>query len=728
MKFSILVACLITFVCISFSQEDLSKLTVERIWKKYEFGSKGFPGFNGMKDGKHFTKLNINANGFESISKHSYENYKGQGEILVSASDLVLNGQKIAVDDYAFNADESMMLILSNQQSIYRRSFLANYYIFDLKTKKLSILDEKRNDCTLAEFSPNGAFVAYIFENNLFVKELKTNKITQLTKDGKRNHIINGTTDWVYEEEFSITKGFEWSPDSKFISYLKFDESKVKEFTMTYYGQLYPDLYTWKYPKAGEDNSKVKAYVVDVAKNQHLEIQMGDYEYIPRLQWSTTKNQLILLTLNRHQNQLKYHLYDASQKGNTTRVFFEEMSKTYVEVDDNLLILNDGSSLLRTSEMSGFNHIYQVSFDGKNTQITQGNWDVIDFLGIDEAKQIVYYTSAEKGAIHKGIYAIQLDGKNKKSLSNETGYNHAIFAEGMSYFVRISSDANTPNTFTLCDAEGKEIAVLQDNASLKSKLETLTIAKKEFFEIQGVESKLNAWMIKPANFDPTKKYPVYFFVYSGPGHNTVLNKFDGNDYMYHQLLAQQGYIVVSVDPRGTMYRGQDFKKSTYLQLGKYEIEDITAAAKEMMKLPYVDASRIGIQGWSYGGFMSSLAMTKSPDVFKMGIAVAPVTNWRYYDNIYTERFMRTPQENASGYDDNSPINFVKNIKGNYFLIHGSGDDNVHYQNAMEMITSLVNANVQFDLFIYPNKDHGIYGGNTRNHLFNMLFDYTLRKL
>jgi dipeptidyl-peptidase-4 len=298
----------------------------------------------------------------------------------------------------------------------------------------------------------------------------------------------------------------------------------------------------------------------------------------------------------------------------------------------------------------------------------------------------------------------------------------------MKYFVKYNSDANTPSVISLCDANGEELQVLENNQKLRDKMNKYNLSKKEFMTIDGAAGKLNAWMIKPMNFDPAKKYPVYINIYGGPGSNTVTDEFDGNDYMYHQLLAQRGYIVFSVDPRGTMFQGTAFKKSTYLQMGKLELEDFIAAAKELGKMTFVDKNRIGIQGWSYGGYMTSLAMTKGANYFKMGIAVAPVTNWRFYDNIYTERFMRTPQENAAGYDDNSPINFAKNVKGKYFLIHGSGDDNVHYQNSMEMITALTNANVQFDLFIYPNKDHGIYGGNTRNHLFNMLFNYTLENL
>lgn len=726
---------LLFFVQITFAQNSESKpsgiikapITVESIWKNYEFYSRGFAGFKGMKDGEHFTKLNRTEKEF-SVTKHKYMQHDGAGAILLTNKDLVLDGKVISMDDYEFNQQEDKLLITSDMQSIYRRSFVANYYIFDLKSKKVTVLDSKRLGSTLAEFSPDGTKVAYVFENNLYVKDLASDKVTAVTTDGMKNTVINGTTDWVYEEEFAITKGFSWSFDSKNIVFLRFDESEVKEFQLEYYGNLYPYIYNYKYPKAGEDNSKVTAHIYNVTSKKKTNLDLGKYEYIPRFKWSANANQLVVQTLNRHQNHVQYHLFDWTQKKMTSKVIFEEKSDTYVEVDDNLLILKDGKTILRTSEANGFTHIYQVGFDGSNKQITQGNWDVIEFLGIDETSQTIYYTSAEKGPIYKGIYSIQLDGSNKKAISEETGYNDAEFAQGMTYFVKRSSTANTPPVTSLCFKTGEVIAILEDNAQLLENLSVYDLTTKEFIKIQGETEELNGWMMKPKNFDPAKKYPVYMTIYGGPGSNTVKDAFGGNDYMYHQLLTQRGYIVMSVDPRGTMYRGTKFKKSTYLQLGKLETEDVIAVAKELGKMDFVDSKRIGIQGWSYGGYMSSLAMTKGADQFKMGIAVAPVTNWRYYDNIYTERFMRTPQENAAGYDDNSPINFVKNIKGNYFLIHGAADDNVHNQNAMEMVNALVKANVQFDLFIYPNRDHGIYGGNTRNHLFNMLLEYTLKNL
>ena len=702
-------------------------LSVEKIWKKYEFSGAYIDGFRSMKDGIHYTKLD-EKDGKVSITKHLISDANASSETLVTSDQLKYNGNVISIDDYFFNDDETKILITTQTTPIYRRSFNAVYYLFDLKTKALKPLDETHQPQTLAEYSPDGTKVSFIHKNDLFVKDIATGKVTQLTEDGKRNKIINGTTDWVYEEEFAITKAYGWSPDSKYIGFLKFNEKEVKEFTMTYYKELYPELYTFKYPKAGEANSKVTAHIIAIKGGKISNLDLGEYEYIPRIQWSGNANKLILQTLNRHQNELKYHLVDMTGKKPIHKVFYQEKAAQYVEIDNNLLILKDGNTILRTSEQDGYNHIYKLSFDGQSTQITKGNWDVIDFFGIDEEKGTIYFSSAEKSPISKGIYKVNIDGSSKKAISLESGMNDAEFTSGMKYFVKTYSNANTPPVYSLCDNEGKELTILEDNAKLKSVLANYKLATKEFVTFHSGTTTLNGSMIKPVNFDPTKKYPVYITIYGGPGHNEVSDAWDGNDYMYHQLLAQKGYIVVSVDPRGTMYRGAEFKKSTYLQLGKLEVEDFINTAKELQGMSLVDPNRIGIQGWSYGGFMTSLAMTKGADVFKMGIAVAPVTNWKYYDNIYTERFMRTPQENPSGYNDNSPINFVNQLKGKYLLIHGSGDDNVHYQNTMEMINALVKADKQFDLFIYPNKNHGIYGGNTRNHLFTMMFNYTLENL
>jgi dipeptidyl-peptidase-4 len=702
-------------------------LSVERIWKTYEFRTKGVDGFNSMKDGVSYTKVET-IDGQTGIVKHAIEQASATPTMLVNFKELVYNQKAITVEDYQFNSDETKLIFQSNITPIYRHSYSAVHFIYDLQTKKLQPLDEIHSPQTLAEYSPDGTKIAYICKNDLYVKDLATGKVTPLTTDGKSNKIINGTTDWVYEEEFAITKGFEWSPDSKMIAYLKFNEKQVREFTMAYYTDLYPEQYSYKYPKAGEDNSKVTAHIVTLKGAKDVTIPLGNYEYIPRLSWAPQKNQLILQTLNRHQNELNYWLIDAGMKKLTPRIFYNETAKTYVEIDNNLILLQDGTGLLRTSEKSGYNHVYKVGFDGSEKQLTNGNFDVIEFLGVNESLKTVYYSAAASSAINKGIYSVQLDGTNQHAISLETGYNDAEFLTGMRYFVKTYSDANTPPVISLCKADGSLVQELEDNKALADKLKGMQLPSKTFTTYSFGTYTLNGWIIKPANFDSTKKYPVFMTVYGGPGNNEVTNKFDGADYMYHQLLAQKGYIVVCVDPRGTMYQGEAFKKCTYLQLGKYEIEDVIAVAKRLQGESFVDANRIGIQGWSYGGFMASLGMTKGADVFKMGIAVAPVTNWRYYDNIYTERFMRTPQENAAGYDENSPVNFAQQLKGSFLLIHGSADDNVHYQNSMEFVKALVAANKQFDLFIYPNKNHGIYGGNTRNHLFTMMLDFTLKNL
>ncbi|MDA9881173.1 S9 family peptidase [Crocinitomicaceae bacterium] len=698
-------------------------ITVEDIWKDYKFIGAGVNGFRSMKDGTYFSKI-TRINGEKAVTKHSFVDYSGSGEVLIAPT-IISN---IDMDGYSFNSDETKALITTETKSIYRRSYSAVFYCLDLQTKKLRALDPERQPQTLAEYSPDGNKVSYIFKNNLYVKDLLTGKIKQLTKDGATNKVINGTTDWVYEEEFAITKAYDWSPDSKYIAFLRFDESNVRDFTMTAFHELYPNYHTFKYPKAGEENSKVTALIIKAKGGKAKQIDLSDYEYIPRMQWAEKENNLIIQTMNRHQNKLRYHLIALNKNKISVNLMYEEQSNTYVEIDDNLLLLRNREAILRTSEQSGFNHIYLLDFNGNTTQITKGKWDVIEFLGVNEKSNTIYFTAAKKGPLHKGIYSIKMDGSTLKAISKETGTNGADFSNGMSYFIKRYSNANTPTVYSLCDNTGKEIEILETNNRLNTTLRSYKMSTKLFVTFQGHEHELNGFMIKPPNFDKTKKYPVYMEIYGGPGANEVSDSWGGMGYIYHQLLAQRGYIVVSVDPRGTMYRGADFKKSTYRELGKLETEDFIAVAKELQGYDFVDSNRIGIMGWSYGGFMTSLAMTKGADLFKMGIAVAPVTNWRFYDNIYTERFMRTPEENPNGYDQNSPINYVEKLKGNYLLIHGSGDDNVHYQNTMEMISALVAANKQFDVFIYPNKNHGIYGGNTRNHLYSMMLNYTLKNL
>ena len=704
-----------------FAQE----ITVEKIWKKFEYRSLGIDGFNTLKDGDRYTQLDEVGN--LTLSYISKPNEAPR--ILIQGTDLTHRGKGLVIEDYSFDASERKVLIMTSITPIYRRSYSAVFFLYDLDSRSLEPLSEEYSPQTLAEYSPDGKKVSFIHKNDLYVKDLESGKITAITSDGKRNKIINGTTDWVYEEEFSITKAYSWSPDSKYIAFLKFVEKKVREFGMDMYGALYPERYEFKYPKAGEENSKVTAHWVKVSNPKKINaLDLGIYEYIPRIQWSNVSNRLILQTMNRHQDSLKYHMVDFSGKKPAHSILYTDISASYVDVNESLHFMPKGDGFFLTSEKSGYNQLYSLDYSGNLSSLTNGELDLIDAYGVSEDGSTFYFTRAGQLGVSKVLCKIHLPTKEVKVLSPLEGWTNATFTQGMKYYVESYSDANTPPVYKLYNGEGTFVKTLEENADLKAKLGKLSLSKKTFqtIEVNGV--KLNASVILPPYFDQYNEYPVYMNVYGGPGHNEVTNQWDGNDFMFHQLLASKGYIVVSVDPRGTQYRGAEFKKATYLQLGKLEVEDFIGAAKYFQKLPYVDANRIGIMGWSYGGFMSSLAMTKGADVFKMGIAVAPVTNWRYYDNIYTERFMRTPQENPKGYDDNSPINHVDKLKGKFLLIHGMADDNVHFQNSVDMVSALVKANKQFDFFAYPNKNHGIYGGNTRNHLFSMMYDYILKNL
>ncbi|MDX1350426.1 MAG: S9 family peptidase [Putridiphycobacter sp.] len=715
---------IVFFVSIS-SCSAQKELSNESIWSTSDYRPKYVYSVNSMKDGEHFSLLENN-----KIVEYAYQDFGVPTRVILDLNTLLFNSNKLTANDYTFNADETKVLIATEKKSIYRRSYTARYFIVDLNSMAISELARNAPQ-ELADFSPDGRLVAYVQDNNLFYYDIETKETTQVTSDGQKNRIINGGTDWVYEEEFAITKGFYWSNDSKKIAYYQFDETDVPEYIMPLYlHRAYPFNYTFKYPKAGEQNSKLSVNIYELTSKKSFNVINNSviYEYFPRMTW-TNSDELCILGLNRHQNNLSYMLVNSyNAEAVDIKVFHTDVSDTYVEIDDNLIFLSKEEALLRTSEKDGFNHIYKIGLNGKEKQITSGKWDVIELKGVDEETGTVYYTSAEEGAIYETLYAISLKGKNQVKLSDNVGSNNADFSTGMKYYINYYSNANTPYLITLHKSNGKRIKVLEDNKPLNKTLRSLNLSSKEFITIRGEKEDLNASIIKPHNFDPAKRYPVYFNIYNGPGSNLVSDKWQGNNYMFHQLLASKGYIVISVDTRGTMYRGAKFKKSTYLQLGKLETEDMIAVAKEVGKWDFVDSERIGVQGWSYGGYMTALCMTKGAEIFKMGIAVAPVTNWRWYDNIYTERFMRTPQENPIGYDDNSPINHVQKMKGNFLIVHGSGDDNVHLQNTMEMTEALVAHNILFDMAVYTNKNHSIYGGKTRLHLFNKILTYTLNNL
>ncbi len=723
------------FVTLSiFSQKQISN---KDIWASRTFSAKNVYGINSMNDGVHFTTLDYNQKG-SIIQKASY-NSPTQKETILSDAIFEKNGIKgVSIEDYQFNPSETKLLIATESEKIYRHSRKYNYYIYDLATKQLfPLTDFSKGKQSLAEFSPTEDKVAFTRKNNLFFVDFTTGSETQITTDGLYNEVINGGTDWVYEEEFGFDKGFEWSPDGSKIAYYRFDESEVKEFQMEIYGTLYPEHQKFKYPKAGEANSLVTIHVYELNQNRTTDFYNGSETdiYIPRIKWANA-NTLSVQKLNRLQNELEMWMGTflpdrPNNRSVETKVVYAEVSKTYIDIHDNTTFLKDGKSFLWTSEKDGFNHIYKVNYtSGKEEQITSGEWEVTTVYGIDEKTNKIYFQAAHKNPMQREVYSINIKSKKENILSKKDGVNYANFSNTFDYYILHHSDANTPFTVTVQSTHLKNTPiVLEDNKMLKATLATYDISPKTFFTVKNNEgTELNAWMIKPSNFDEKKAYPLLMFVYGGPGINTVNDKWEYGNYFWFQSLAQQGYIVVSVDARGTGYRGKDFKHSTYLQLGKFETEDQIAAAKKLGAMPYIDKNRIGIFGWSYGGYMSSLCISKGADVFKSAIAVAPVTNWRYYDNIYTERFMRTPQENGKNYDNNSPINHVEKIKGNYLLIHGSADDNVHFQNAMEMANTLVEKNIPFDFMAYPNKDHGIYGGLSRLHLYNKMTQFILNKL
>lgn len=710
-----LILLLVFTATVSAQKKDI---TLEDIWSYGTFRTDRLNAFHSMDKGDYYTILNFDRiTGNASLDKYSYQTLK-KVETIVNSKDL---GDIRYFESYQFDANEDKLLLATDSERIYRHSSRGIYYVYTIATQQLQLVSEyKIQEPT---FSPDGTKIAYMYENNLYIKDLVSNATLQITKDGKKNNIINGITDWVYEEEFAFVRAFEWNGNSDKLAFLRFDESEVPEFSMDIYGKtLYPTQQVFKYPKAGEKNAEVTLHLYNLQTNFSKAIDLGEKAqyYIPRLQWTTEANTLAVTTLNRHQNNLNLLFVDGNSL--TARLILNEKDAAYIDITDNLTFLKD-NSFIWTSEKDGYNHIYHYGKTGKLIrQVTQGNWEVTSYYGYNPSTKRIFYQSTEDGSINRTIYAIKLNGKGKQRLSSHTGTNRAAFSNSFNYYINTFSDANTPPVYTLHDAKsGKQLKDIKNNRLLLKKLKSYNLSPKEFFTLKTKNGEFNAWMIKPADFDPDKIYPLFMYQYSGPGSQQVANTWNSaNDYWY-QMLAQKGYIIACVDGRGTGFKGAKFKKMTYKELGKYEIEDQIEAAKELSKRNYIDENSIGIWGWSFGGYMSSLAITKGADVFKMAIAVAPVTSWRFYDTVYTERYMQTPQENASGYDDNSPINHVEKLKGAYLLIHGTGDDNVHVQNTMRMINALVAANKQFDLFVYPDRTHGIYKGkNTRLHLYKKM--------
>jgi dipeptidyl-peptidase-4 len=728
-KANLLLTFLVTLSFLNVQAQDKKQITLEDIWKNGTFSAAGVYGFVHLNDGKSYCRL-VFANKEQYVVRYDYEKGNALDTLISSVRIKSVNGLKeFALESFDFSDDENKAILISESEQIYRHSSRSRAWVWEKGTQKVSPVSAKL--VMYPTLNPTGTHVAFVHENNLFVRDLKKGKTKQVTKDGKHNFIINGAVDWVYEEEFSMSRGFEWNANGTRIAYYRFDESKVKQWNMQMYTGLYPELEQYKYPKAGEANSTVDVVLYDVKKGKSKKLETGSQndQYLPRIIWTKDPNRLSIQRLNRLQNHWELLLADAAT-GKVT-LAYDETSETYIDVPEVLHFLDDGRHFIMSSERDGFNQLYLHKVEGPQVfQITKGNFDVLGFNGVNEKTQTVYFSSSEISPMEVQLFSVEIDGKNKKQIQTEKGSHSAIFSKDFSCYLHTWSSANEPPVFSIRNATGQLVRTIEQNEKLKTKLADYTLSPLEFGKLTTSENtELNYWIIKPANFDANKKYPVMMYVYGGPGSQTVKDGWQYSNYFWYQMLANtHGYIVVSVDNRGTGARGVSFKKCTYKELGKFETIDQIEAAKWFSNQSFVDASRIGIWGWSYGGYMSSLCLTKGASVFKAAIAVAPVTNWRYYDNIYTERYMRTPQENASGYDNNSPINFVDSLKGKYLIVHGTGDDNVHFQNTVEMVNRMISKNIPFDSEFYPNKNHGIGGGFTRLHLYNRMTKFILENL
>jgi len=714
---------LLLIACFLGAQNGNKAFTLQDVSLDGTFNAKSVYGLRSMNDGLHYTILKDG----QRVEKYAYATGK-LIEVLFDLSEI--KGSSIKkIDSYQFSSDENKLLLTSNRIDIYRHSFSAEFFVYDRMSAKLQALSTGRQQ--LADFSPAGDQVCFFRDNNLFIKDLISNNEKQMTFDGKYNNIINGAPDWVYEEEFSFWKGFQWSPDGKRIAFMRFDESRVKQFNMTVFkgtypekkaNALYPENYTFKYPKAGEDNSIVSIHVYDLESEKTQTMNVGEEtdQYIPRIKWTRNPEVLSMVRMNRHQNH--FELLFADVNTGDTKLIYEEKNKAWIDVNDDLTYTEDGKSIILTSEKSGFNHIYLYDIEGNfKRQITKGDWEVTQFLGYDEAHKLFYYQAAAVSPLQREIYVVDIKGKKTKKMSAEVGMNSAVFSKGFKYFINYFSNTKTPTLVTLHNAKGKQIRVLEDNAPLKKRMAEYQLPQREFFSFKTSENvELNAFMIKPTDFDATKNYPALLTFYGGPGSQRVLDRYR---FEWLEFLAQEGFVIVCVDNRGTGGRGEAFKKSTYMQVQNLEAIDLIETGKYMAGLDYIDGSKIGVYGWSFGGQMSSLCMFRGADVFSAGIAVAPVTNYRYYDSIYSERYLRTPQENPEGYDKYAPISYADQLKGKFLLIHGTSDDNVHMQNSLELAEVLVQNNKKFSMHMYTNRNHGIYGGKTRLHFYGMMTDF-----
>ncbi|GAB6394963.1 MAG: peptidase S9 [Bacteroidales bacterium] len=668
-----------------------------------------------LPDGDHYTAMNAGRN---MIIKYAYRTG--------AAVDTLFRTQTARecpfdnFDGYLISSTGHHILVWRETEHIYRYSFRAEVYDYDVRRNFVKPLSDQPGKVMIPSFSPDGRMCAFVRDNNIWIRKFDFDTEVQVTKDGEENRIRNGVTDWVYEEEFAVTALMDWSPDSEILAYIRSDETDVPEFSMQVYGEgTYPGYYSFKYPKAGEPNSKVTLHSYNVATRDTKELKApadGDL-YIPRIAFTANSDQLAVMILNRRQNV--FNMYYANPKSGVFRLILREENERYIDPDFMKSIRFYKSGFTYLSEHDGYAHIYFHTPTGvMERQITKGAWDVTRLYGYDETTRTTYYESAEESPLRRSVYKIDAKGAKTK-LSADVGTNSAAFSDNFAYYVNRYSNLTTPVSITVNETKtGKVLRVLQDNAALKQRLSEYAFAQKEFFSLHTASGyELNGWMLKPANFDPAKQYPLLMVQYSGPNSQQVLDVF-GFDWEYY--LAAHGFIVASVDGRGTGARGETFRKCTYLRLGELESRDQVEAAQALGNFPYIDKNRIAIWGWSFGGYNTLMAMSAGNGTFKAGIAVAPPTDWKFYDSVYTERFMRTPKENFEGYAATSPIRRAKDLRGKLLLVHGTGDDNVHFIQTLAYAEALVQAGKQFEMQIYKDRNHGISGGNTRFHLYSRM--------
>ena len=725
---------IVIFILLKICLGQKQELSNELIWGKGQFNSQQPSAMELMPDGIHFTTLlnNFKPNYNFKIIQHNFKDSSDE-KIILQSSDIeqLKLSLPIKIDGFETGPDQNKVLLIANTEPIYRHSKVASLFLWDGKLRQLVQLTNDTEKVRSPAFSPNGKWISYILNNDIWIYSIASKSKKRITNDGCKNKIINGAPDWAYEEEFNLNMGYEWSLDGESLAFLRFDESKVSTCNLEVYTTVpYPSLESFKYPKAGDKNSIVSLHVYNINDELKTTIDIGNDSncYIPRIKWTYLNSNLSFIKINRKQNCEE--LYVANAKTGASNLILIERDSAFIELNEHLLFLKNNKCFLWLSDRDGYNHIYNISLDGKKTkQITRGNWDVDELIGFDDLTNTIYYTSDESSVKDKLFYSINIDGTNKKILSRINGTNRIQFNSPFKYFINTYTNYKTPPQVEIYSSNGTLIRVLENNHELLAKLNTFALLEKKFFQFKTSDGiLLDGWMIRPPNWDSLNKYPVFMTFYGGPHHNEVKNDWGGNTFLWHNYLAQLGYIIVCVDNRGTEGKGRYFKKCIYKQLGKFALDDQIETAKFLSKQSYVDKTRIGVEGWSFGGYLSALCMTKGYSYFKMGIAIAPVTNWRFYDSIYTERYMDLPQDNPSGYDDNSPLFFANELKNPFLLIHGSEDDNVHLQNTMCFSKELIKANKAFDQFIFPDKNHGIYGDNTRLYLYTKLTDFIIHNL